>query len=269
MASKPGPNSSPTGQYSPYEAKLEQAADLLRGARYAVALTGAGIGTPSGIPDFRSPTSGLWALDDPFEVASMVGFRHNPQHFFDWIRPLARRMLAAQPNPAHRALAWMEAQGIIHSVITQNIDVLHTRAGSQTIYELHGHIRTATCVECFRKVETAGILEAFIETGEIPRCQHCGGVLKPDVILFGEAMPVRVLRAAQREARICDVMLIVGSSLEVVPASNLPVIAQAHGAELIVVNYDETFVDADAAVVLHEDVAVVLSELVGRLEGDE
>lgn len=268
VAFKRGPDLPLTGRPASRESRLKRAAALLRGARYAVALTGAGISTPSGIPDFRSPESGLWALDDPFEVASMVGFRHNPEHFFNWIRPLARRMFAAEPNAAHRALARMEAQGVIRSVITQNIDGLHTRAGSRTVYEVHGHMRTATCVECFRKVDTADILGPFIETGEIPRCAHCGGVLKPDIILFGEALPVRALRAAQREARICDVMLIAGSSLEVVPASDLPLIAQAHGAELIVVNFEETFADADAAVVLHEDVAVVLAELADRLESD-
>lgn len=246
--------------------QLDRAAVLLRSARYAVALTGAGVSTPSGIPDFRSPTSGLWAQHDPFEVASMVGFRHNPASFFEWIRPLARRMIEAEPNPAHHALARLEAQGVIRSVITQNIDMLHTRAGSSQVYEVHGHMRLATCVECFAEVETETFIRQFVEDGGIPRCEGCGGVLKPNVILFGEALPVRVLRAAQREARICDVMLIAGSSLEVAPASDLPLIAQAHGAELIVVNYDETFVDADAAVVIHDDVAAVLPRLVSALE---
>jgi len=247
---------------------LDQAASLLRSARYAVALTGAGISTPSGIPDFRSPSSGLWAQHDPFEVASMVGFRHNPRSFFDWIRPLARRMMEAQPNPAHVALARLEALGVIRSVITQNIDMLHTRAGSRQVYEVHGHMRLATCIECFAEVETETFIGRFIEEGDIPRCPGCGGVLKPNVILFGEALPVRVLRAAQREARICDVMLIAGSSLEVAPVSDLPVIAKAHGAQLIVVNYDETFVDDDAAVVIHDDVATVLPRLAEALEGD-
>ncbi|HQE19845.1 MAG TPA: NAD-dependent deacylase, partial [Aggregatilineales bacterium] len=247
---------------------LDQAAALLRSARYAVALTGAGISTPSGIPDFRSPNSGLWSQHDPFEVASMVGFRYNPRSFFDWIRPLARRMLEAQPNPAHIALARLEALGIIRSVITQNIDMLHTRAGSRQVYEVHGHMRLATCVECFAEVETESFIWRFIEEGDIPRCAGCGGVLKPNVILFGEALPIRVLRAAQREARICDVMLIAGSSLEVAPVSDLPIIAKAHGAQLIVVNYDETFVDDDAAVVIHDDVATVLPRLVEALEGD-
>ncbi len=251
---------------APLRSLIEQAADLLRSARYAVALTGAGISTPSGIPDFRSPRSGLWEQVDPLEVASIYGFRRNPERFFAWIRPLARLIAEAEPNAAHLALAQLEQMGILKALITQNIDTLHLRAGSQVVYEIHGDMREATCVECFRTYPTAPFLEHFIATGQVPRCQHCGGVLKPNVILFGEALPVEAMQAAQRAARECDVMLVAGSSLAVAPASDLPLVALAHGAHLIIINYEPTFVDDEAAVVIHDDVAHVLPCLVRLLE---
>lgn len=256
-----------TEQPRPDRRLIEAAASLLREARYAVALTGAGVSTPSGIPDFRSPHSGLWVRDDP-AVASLLGFRRQPERFFEWIRPLAGLMVQAEPNPAHIALARLEALGILRALITQNIDTLHTRAGSQTVHEVHGHMREATCVECFRIYPTSDFVESFVAEGRIPRCPACGGMLKPNVILFGEQLPFRVLQAARRAARRADVMLVAGSSLAVAPASELPLTTLAHGGRLIVVNYEPTFVDSEASVVIHDDVAVVLPRLVALLEGE-
>jgi NAD-dependent deacetylase len=247
---------------------LMQAAALLRGAQHAIALTGAGLSTHSGIPDFRSPSSGLWEHADPGEVASLMGFRRNPQKFFDWFRPLARIMIEARPNAAHLALARLEEIGIIEALITQNIDLLHARAGSKRIYELHGHIREATCVECFRVYPTESFIDRYLNTGEVPHCPHCGGVLKPNAILFGEQLPYHALHAAQQAARRCSAMLVAGSSLSVAPASDLPMIALAHGAQLIIINYEPTYVDERAAVVIHDDVAVILPCLVSLLEGN-
>lgn len=245
---------------------LEDAAHVLLSARNAIALTGAGISTRSGIPDFRSHDTGLWDHVDPMEVASIYGFRRSPNAFFDWVRPLAKAMVQAEPNDAHRALATLEERQIIKAVVTQNIDMLHTRAGTHCIYEVHGHCRESTCVECFRVYPSDHFLGKFIETGEIPRCRVCNGILKPNVILFGEALPLRILQTAQRLARECDVMLVVGSSLEVAPASELPMIAVAHGAKLILVNYESTYIDAEADVVIHDDVADVLPQLVQLVE---
>lgn len=245
---------------------MERAAALLRRARYAVALTGAGISTPSGIPDFRSRHSGLWEDVDPMEVASLTGFRRRPEAFYTWVRPLVRLMLAAEPNPAHFALAKLEADGILKALITQNIDMLHSRAGSRTLYEVHGHLRDATCVECFHEQPTGDFLAHFVETGNVPRCSTCGGLLKPNVILYGEALPIRILQAAQRAARECDVMLVVGSSLEVAPASELPLIAHAHGAHIILINYEHTYIDDQASIIIHDDVADVLPRIVQILE---
>ncbi|HZD10943.1 MAG TPA: NAD-dependent deacylase [Candidatus Binatia bacterium] len=248
------------------EALIAEARSILKDAEHLVALTGAGISTPSGIPDFRSPKSGLWERADPFQVASLYAFRQRPQDFYDWIHPLAKLTLAAEPNAAHRALAYMEAHGPLRAVITQNIDMLHSRAGSQTIIEIHGHLRELTCLDCFEIVPSEAILRRFLDTGEVPHCP-CGGVYKPNVILFGEQLPVRALSRSKREARACDVMLVVGSSLEVAPAGDLPILAHESGARLIIVNLETTYADDIADVVIHDDVVNVLPLLAAAFKG--
>jgi NAD-dependent deacetylase len=236
------------------------AAGLLRQASYTVAMTGAGVSTPSGIPDFRSPESGLWAQVNSMAVASIFAFRLRPQDFYDWIRPVAQRMVEAQPNPAHQALARLEAAGLLKSVITQNIDGLHQKAGSQRVHEVHGHIREATCVRCYRVVPADSLIEEFLDHGEVPRCS-CGGVMKPNAILFGEQLPLQVVTAARQDVRACDLALVAGSSLEVVPAADLPLIALGNGARLIIVNHQPTHLDERADVVIHADVAEVLPRI--------
>jgi NAD-dependent deacetylase len=242
------------------EVLIAQAQAILRDAQHVVALTGAGISTPSGIPDFRSPDSGLWAHANPLEVASIYAFRQHPQDFYDWIHPLAQRTVAARPNAAHLALAQMERCGPLRAIITQNIDMLHTRAGSQTVLEVHGHLREMTCLRCFEIVPAEAILEEFLITAETPTCT-CGGVLKPNVILFGEQLPVRTLNRAKNEVQAADVVIVVGSSLEVAPASDLPLMAVAHGARLIIVNFEPTYLDSQADIVIHADVVEVLPRL--------
>lgn len=242
-------------------ALIEQAGKLLQQSRHTIALTGAGISTPSGIPDFRSPHSGLWEHADPVEVASIYAFRHRPQAFYNWIHPLTQLVLQAQPNAAHLALAWLEAYGPVKGIITQNIDMLHTKAGSRTVYEVHGHLREATCLGCKSVYPTDTILPEFVASGEMPRCVGCGQVLKPNVILFGELLPTDVLRRAQLQARACDVMMVVGSSLEVAPAGDLPLLAKESGASLIIVNLSETHLDSIADVVIRADVVDVLPKL--------
>ncbi|MCC6800665.1 MAG: NAD-dependent deacylase [Anaerolineae bacterium] len=247
---------------------LVAAGALLRRSRCTIALTGAGISTHSGIPDFRSPGAGLWELHDPAEVASIYGFRHNPERFYRWIRPLARTILDAQPNAAHLALAQMEQRGRLRSIITQNIDLLHTRAGSQTVHEVHGHLRTVTCIHCFSEYPAQSLILAYLETGAMPLCPACGHALKPNVILFGEQLPAQALSAARRDAQKCDVMIVVGSSLEVYPAADLPALAQRNGAALIFVNLAATALDSLANIVIHGDVVDVLPRLAQSLEGN-
>lgn len=245
---------------------LTRAAALLLKARHAVAFTGAGISTASGIPDFRSPYSGLWNNVDPFTVASLYGFRHNPQAFYKWVEPLVRTMLTAQPNPAHLSLAELEGAGQLKAVITQNIDMLHTRAGSQRVYELHGHLREATCIRCFSVYPALPIIERFLEDGQVPHCPECEGVLKPNIVLFGEALPQREFAAAREHARKADVVLVIGSSLEVAPACDLPMLAVKNGAQLIVINLEPTPADRAAQVVIRANAAHVLPQISRLME---
>ncbi|MFW5691865.1 MAG: NAD-dependent protein deacylase [Chloroflexota bacterium] len=247
--------------------KIKQAAALIHESTFVTAFTGAGISTDSGIPDFRSPDSGLWSNVDPMAVASIYGFKRDPQAFYDWVRPLTSVTLAAQPNPAHNALVDLEKMGLLKAIITQNIDMLHTRAGNTHIYELHGHMRSATCIHCFASYDGETVLQQYLDDGCVPRCSKCrDGILKPDVILFGEQLPIRELQGAQDAARKCDLMIVVGSSLEVAPASDIPVLAQRTGARIVIVNLQPTHVDRYADVVIHGRAAHVRPEIIRHLE---
>lgn len=243
------------------EAELRKAAELLARAEFAVALTGAGISTPSGIPDFRSPGTGMWEFVDPVEVASIWAYRSHPERFYEWIRPLMDKLERAKPNPAHEALARLEQAGVIKWIITQNIDSLHQQAGSTHVLEVHGHTRTATCMECGYRISTEAFWEE-VKRGNIPpRCTRCGGLMKPDVVLFGELLPPEALIRAQEVSLQADVMLVAGSSLEVMPAADLPFLARRRGSKLIIVNLGGTGADHLAEVVIRGDVAQVLPRL--------
>jgi NAD-dependent deacetylase len=241
--------------------QIYQAAGLINEANYIVAMTGAGISTPSGVPDFRSPDSGLWRHVDPLSVASIYAFRQRPQAFYDWIHPIAHVFMEAKPNPAHYALVELEDYGKLKAVITQNIDNLHQQAGSKTVYELHGHLREATCTRCYMVQEAAFVFKKFVNEGQIPRC-HCGGILKPNVILFGEQLPVQEFVLAQLALKEADLMMIIGSSLEVAPASDLPELALEKGIKVIIVNQQPTYLDSRADLVIRGDVAEVLPRIV-------
>lgn len=245
---------------------IDRAAQLIKGARNAYAFTGAGISTDSGIPDFRSEGSGLWANVDPMAVASLYSFKRNPAIFYQWVRQLAETILNSTPNAAHHTLAQLECKGHLKGIITQNIDTLHTRAGSRNVFELHGHLREATCLQCFAVFEGEPLIRNYLDTGEIPRCSGCGGIVKPNVVLFGEQLPVRELHGAQEAARRADLLLIVGSSLEVAPASDIPTLARRNGTKLVVINLEPTPIDVMAHVVIHARAAQVLPEILGRLE---
>jgi NAD-dependent deacetylase len=244
---------------------IDFAADLFRQSKHAVSLTGAGLSTPSGIPDFRSTGTGLWSRDEPMEVASLSAFRTAPERFFAWFRPLANQIYNAQPNPAHFSLAELEEAGHIHSIITQNIDMLHQKAGSHTVIEMHGTMQTLTCTQCYHQVQTALYLDSFVENGKPPRCPKCGQILKPDVILFGEQLPQAAWFKAQKEARQCDLMLVVGSSLEVLPVAGLPMQALDRGAHLIIVNNAQTYINVRADVVISEDASIIIPAIVEKI----
>jgi NAD-dependent deacetylase len=245
---------------------LKQAVATMQKAQNIAALTGAGVSTPSGIPDFRSPNSGLWEKVDIFQAASIYGFKTSPATFYNWVRPLAQIVMNAAPNPAHYALAALEQRGKLNALITQNVDNLHTRAGSQNVIEIHGHFRRMTCIRCYRQYDALLYLDGFLSTGEIPRC-NCNGILKPNVILFGEQLPALEVRKAQVAAAQCEVMLVAGSSLEVSPACDLPLYAKRNGAQLIFVNRSRSELDSVADIVIHDDVAIILPQLAEGLEG--
>jgi NAD-dependent deacetylase len=234
---------------------IEQASNLIANAQRVVVLTGAGISTPSGVPDFRSD-QGIWQHYDPFEIASVASFRRDPLRFFAWFRPLLQRMLAAQPNPAHQALAHLEQRGRLQAVITQNIDGLHQAAGSREVFELHGHLRTATCLGCETQIAATKLLPA-IEKGKLLRCT-CGDTYKPDVVLFDELLPRGMFWLAQRAMDSADLIVIAGTSLEVSPVCEMPLTALRRGAKLVIMNRGTTYLDEYASVCINADLAEAL-----------
>jgi NAD-dependent deacetylase len=240
---------------------LHKAGLLLRSARHAVAFTGAGISTPSGIPDFRSKNSGLWQRFDPMKVASISVFKSQPEHFYGWLRPLLREVWQAAPNPAHLALAQLEAAGLLKAVITQNIDDLHQRAGSKQVYEVHGSLRTLTCQACDTIYPSDTFRAALTAADEMARCPGCGRVVKPDITLFGEMLPAQTWADAEYHCRHADLVLVVGSSLEVWPAAALPEMGFENGAALVINNLSPTHLDPRADVLLPLNVAEAIPQI--------
>jgi len=240
---------------------LSRATDLIRNSHHTVVLTGAGVSTRSGIPDFRTPQVGLWTRFEPMEVASLTAFRHDPEKFYTWLLPLVKKMHAAQPNPAHLALARLQNAGYISVIVTQNIDGLHTKAGSKEVLEVHGTLNTMTCTNCYRTVPSEQYANEYIEHCTIPYCRACGSVLKPDVILYDEQLPAKIWSKAEEACKKCELLIVAGTSLEVMPSAKLPLQALEHGAHLIIVNNAETFMDMRADVTIHADVAEILPRI--------
>jgi NAD-dependent deacetylase len=240
-------------------------AELLGSAGRVLALTGAGISVPSGIPDFRSPGTGLWTNVDPMEVAHIEAFRRSPERFWRFYGQRFAVLRDKQPNGAHLALVELERRGVLEAVVTQNIDGLHRLAGTRDLIEVHGSIGTSSCLECGERVELAEVrsrLEAAADG--VPRCA-CGAALKPDVVLFGELLPEAPLARASALAAQADVLLCVGSSLEVYPVAQLPQITLSAGGTLALVTKGPTPYDADAAVKLDGDVVEELEAVVAGL----
>lgn len=247
------------------DAAISMAVEIMRHSRVAVVLTGAGLSTASGIPDFRSEGTGLWAREDPLEVASLDTFRQHPEKFYHWFQPLAGQIFAARPNAAHLALAALEQAMIIRTTITQNIDMLHQKAGSHNVIEMHGTLATLTCTECFRRTDSAACVPDYLASGRVPTCPRCGGTLKPDVILFGEQLPEKSWQRAQAACRACDLMLVAGSSLEVLPVAGLPMLALDRGAHVIIINQTPTYLNVRADVAILDDVASVIPAIAERV----
>jgi NAD-dependent deacetylase len=235
-------------------------AALLRDHQPCVVLTGAGISTESGIPDFRSGT-GIWAEVDPLKVASILAFRRDPARVWAFYRQRIHMLLDAEPNEGHLALAELERRGLVRAVVTQNIDGLHTRAGSREVVEVHGSIRAAECVRCLWREPLADVL-AELERVDVPACPHCGEPLKPGVTLFGELLPPGALERATELARGAGLVLVVGSSLEVWPVAGLPLEAPAFA----IVNRGPTALDDRALLRVDGGAGETLGALLDALE---
>nr|MDO8099599.1 NAD-dependent deacylase [Candidatus Njordarchaeota archaeon] len=243
------------------EKLIAKAAKMIMDSKKLIVFTGAGISTESGIPDFRSP-GGLWTRYDPAKVATIDAFRSDPKAWWTWIIDLGTGVLDAKPNKAHIAIAELEKLGKVDCVITQNIDGLHQKAGNSYVLELHGSITTASCTRCRASYPRDQVLE-LIKLGEIPPlCDLDAGVLKLDVVLFGETLPPLVFQEANQKSMACDTMLIVGSSLVVYPAAVLPKLAKDQGAKLILVNMEPTDMDDECEVVIRGKAGDIMSKIV-------
>jgi len=244
--------------------QVERLAELLGRSRRVVALTGAGVSVPSGIPDFRTPETGLWARVDPMEVAHIRVFEGDPERFWSYYRPRFQSLGDKEPNRAHEALAELERRGLVEGVITQNIDRLHRAAGSENVIEVHGSIETSSCTACGASFGLEEVEDLFDERG-VAICAACAGPVKPDVVLFGEMLPAEAIEAATELAEAADLMLCVGSSLAVHPVAGLPQLTLERGGRLAIVTKGETPYDGDAEVKLEGEVDAELEALLAAL----
>jgi NAD-dependent deacetylase len=245
---------------------IAELAGLLAHARSAVALTGAGISVPSGIPDFRTPGSGLWANVDPMEVAHVDAFRSDPVRFWSFYGQRFATLGEKQPNDAHRALVTLERHGLLDAVVTQNIDMLHRKAGTRELVEVHGSIAGCSCPQCASRAPLREVEASLRAAADgVPRCARCGSPLKPDVVLFGELLPAVALERARELCERADLLLCIGSSLEVHPVATLPLLTlEAHG-RLAILTQGPTRLDGVAHVRLGGDVVSELGALLDAL----
>jgi NAD-dependent deacetylase len=248
------------------ETSIAMLADALQSARVAVAFTGAGISTESGIADFRSP-GGVWSRHQPVMFDDFVNDASERRRFWQIRKETIPGMLAARPNAGHLALARLEEMGRLRGVITQNIDELHQRAGSRNVLELHGTAMKVHCLSCDKRWPCEEI-QRRLEAGEEDfTCDDCGGLLKSMTISFGQAMPAEALLEASQWARDCDLFLAMGSSLVVHPAATLPVMARGRGARLIIINREPTPLDDLADPVICAPIGETLSAVMRRIDG--
>lgn len=245
--------------------KAARLAELIRESSSTVALTGAGISVPSGIPDFRTPETGLWANVDPMEVAHIDVFERDPTRFWSYYRPRFHSLGDKRPNQAHEVLVALERQGLLDGVITQNIDRLHRAAGSRTVVEVHGSIDTSSCVSCDASYGIDEV-DALFDADGVAICADCGGGVKPDVVLFGELLPEQAMAQAQKLAEEAELMVCIGSSLAVHPVAGLPRLTLERGGRLAIVTQGPTPYDEDAVLKLDGEVVEELGAALEALE---
>jgi len=252
------------------EEKIKAASEMICKAARIVVFTGAGVSTESGIPDFRSP-GGLWDRFDPDDFTIQKFLRSAKTRRKQWRILIEGGAFAeAQPNRAHLAVAELEKIGKLRCVITQNIDNLHQKAGNapEKVYELHGNMRWLRCLSCGERISVPDMLmkTALKEMEGFPFCEQCRGLMKPDVIFFGEALPEETLRDATYEASNCDLMLVIGSSLVVYPAAFMPRYAKDVGARLVIINKEETPYDSEADILLQGAAGEVMTRILAEVK---
>ena len=249
------------------DALADRVADLIINAKRVVVFSGAGISTESGIPDFRSP-GGIWSRFDP-EDFTYQKFVSDPEARRKQWRMLGEGHLTtlAEPNPAHYAIAELDRLGRLDCVITQNVDNLHHKAGvpADKVFELHGNVQSAVCLGCGKLYPFEQIKARVDEGEEIPDCENCRGMLKPNAVLFGEQLPYDVLTEASNRSSGCDLFIVVGSTLVVYPAAYMPVYAVQAGAKLVIVNLSDTPMDGEATVLINAKAGEAMSRIVNRV----
>ncbi|WP_347491132.1 SIR2 family NAD-dependent protein deacylase [Desulfoscipio sp. XC116] len=243
-----------------YKSKIKDIVRLIGESQKTLALTGAGISTESGIPDYRSPGTGLWEKHDPAKTASLSALRKDPARFYSVNLDRWTAYNHARPNAAHYALAELEKMGHLVGTITQNIDSLHVRAGSTRVWEVHGHLRTCHCMECKESYSFDYLVDSFKTGANPPRCTKCQGVLRPDVVLFEDRMNEDFYQATQVISG-CQLMLVAGSSLTVYPVAGLPEVAR----QIIIINRTPTPYDEEAAIVIHDNAGQVFKDIMDEM----
>jgi NAD-dependent deacetylase len=249
-----------------WQMQIDALTTMLKSSTRAVVFSGAGISTESGIPDFRGP-KGLWKTMTPIDFSDFVASEDVRRE--SWRRKFSGNdMAAAQPNTGHHAVTALVNRGIVDTIITQNVDGLHQKAGiaDDVVIEIHGNANYATCLGCHRRYELAAIRVAFQADDQVPYCAKCGGMIKTATISFGQAMPEAPLSRAEHAASSCDLMLAIGSSLSVFPAATLPQLARQQGAELIIINNESTPLDSIASLVIQRPIGRTLSAASHQLE---
>ena len=247
---------------------INQVAYMIAKAKKVVVFTGAGISTESGIPDFRGP-GGLWTKYDPddFTIDKFLGSHATRKKMWQRLRE-GGLMEDAMPNAAHYAIVDLEKMGKLSALVTQNVDNLHQKAGSNPalIRELHGNMQILVCLNCRERYPIAMVKEKYADSDNVPTCEYCRGILKPDVIFFGEALPQQTLTQAMREAEECDLMMVIGSSLVVYPAAYVPVQAKQAGADLVIINKGETEQDHQADVRIDAPAGETMTKIINRVK---
>ncbi|MHA1361516.1 MAG: SIR2 family NAD-dependent protein deacylase [Candidatus Freyarchaeota archaeon] len=240
-------------------------ARLIKESKKVVVLTGAGISVESGIPDFRGP-DGLWKKFDPNKVGTITSFLSNPEDWWKMALELAPVLFNAEPNPGHIALAELEKMGKVQAIITQNIDGLHQKAGSKNVIEVHGNVRSATCLQCKKKYGIDYVISEVEKGNYVPRCAECNGIVKIDVVMFGEMLPEEAISEAYRLAQECDLLIVVGSSLVVYPVAALPGMVINRGVKTVIINMEDTGYTKYAEYHIYGKAGEILPQIVEALK---